>query len=259
MVGHVEEDEHGAKRILIATGGRPWMPAEVPGIDAIEPDLTLPGHSEIFVLGDMAAAKDESGKLLPEKTVIHQPVMVCREFFKETNDCYTEDPTIDHKERVPARFLGVQVDGNDEVKKKFSRFFDDSSIGFGSQTDLLKRYAADIMFNPGTSGSTHFVVLEISGRDLSHWLEKNFNEEESYLWTPSPFFVDGELLELTVAGKALSYQQSYKVLTDMESLQKRVELRKYITSDKLVSVTEDSWKGPLNTDEVNTASASYRQ
>lgn len=31
----------------------------------VEPDLTLPGHPEIFVLGDMAAAKDESGKQLP--------------------------------------------------------------------------------------------------------------------------------------------------------------------------------------------------
>lgn len=29
------------------------------------PDLTLPGHPEVFVIGDLAAAKDEHGKLLP--------------------------------------------------------------------------------------------------------------------------------------------------------------------------------------------------
>lgn len=29
------------------------------------PDLTLPGHPEVFVIGDLAAAKDERGKMLP--------------------------------------------------------------------------------------------------------------------------------------------------------------------------------------------------
>ncbi len=31
----------------------------------VQPDLTVPGHPEIFVIGDLAAAKDEQGKLLP--------------------------------------------------------------------------------------------------------------------------------------------------------------------------------------------------
>jgi NADH dehydrogenase len=31
----------------------------------VAPDLSLPGHPEIFVIGDLASAKDESGKLLP--------------------------------------------------------------------------------------------------------------------------------------------------------------------------------------------------
>lgn len=31
----------------------------------VEPDLTLAGHPEVFVIGDLAAAKDEKGKLLP--------------------------------------------------------------------------------------------------------------------------------------------------------------------------------------------------
>jgi NADH dehydrogenase len=32
---------------------------------AVEPDLTLPGHPEIFVIGDMAHCKDAEGKPLP--------------------------------------------------------------------------------------------------------------------------------------------------------------------------------------------------
>jgi NADH:quinone reductase (non-electrogenic) len=31
----------------------------------VNPDLSLPGHREVFVIGDLAAAKDEQGKLLP--------------------------------------------------------------------------------------------------------------------------------------------------------------------------------------------------
>ncbi|HET9408709.1 MAG TPA: NAD(P)/FAD-dependent oxidoreductase [Candidatus Sulfotelmatobacter sp.] len=31
----------------------------------VEPDLSLPGHPEVFVIGDLAAAKDEHGKMLP--------------------------------------------------------------------------------------------------------------------------------------------------------------------------------------------------
>jgi|HubBroStandDraft_6_1064221.scaffolds.fasta_scaffold48163_2 NADH dehydrogenase len=31
----------------------------------VQPDLTIPGHPEVFVIGDLAAVKDEQGKLLP--------------------------------------------------------------------------------------------------------------------------------------------------------------------------------------------------
>jgi NADH:ubiquinone reductase (H+-translocating) len=31
----------------------------------VNPDLSLPGHPEVFVIGDLAALKDESGKMLP--------------------------------------------------------------------------------------------------------------------------------------------------------------------------------------------------
>jgi len=32
----------------------------------VEPDLSLPGHPEVFVVGDLAAAKDAEGRLLPQ-------------------------------------------------------------------------------------------------------------------------------------------------------------------------------------------------
>jgi NADH dehydrogenase len=41
------------------------MPIDRAGRVLVEPDLSLPGHPEVFVIGDLAALKDEHGKLLP--------------------------------------------------------------------------------------------------------------------------------------------------------------------------------------------------
>lgn len=41
------------------------VPVDRAGRVPVGADLTLPGHPEVFVIGDLAAAKDEHGKLLP--------------------------------------------------------------------------------------------------------------------------------------------------------------------------------------------------
>jgi len=41
------------------------VPVDRAGRVPVSPDLTLPGHPEVFVIGDLAAAKDERGNLLP--------------------------------------------------------------------------------------------------------------------------------------------------------------------------------------------------
>ncbi len=40
-------------------------PVDRAGRVQVQPDLTVPGHPEVFVIGDLAALKDEHGKLLP--------------------------------------------------------------------------------------------------------------------------------------------------------------------------------------------------
>jgi NADH dehydrogenase len=40
-------------------------PVDRAGRVLVQPDLSLPGHPEVFVIGDLAALKDEHGKLLP--------------------------------------------------------------------------------------------------------------------------------------------------------------------------------------------------
>ena len=48
-----------------ALGQRLGMPIDRAGRVLVEPDLSLPGHPEVFVIGDLAALKDEHGKMLP--------------------------------------------------------------------------------------------------------------------------------------------------------------------------------------------------
>src|SRR2546421_8723371 len=46
-------------------GKKLGAPVDRAGRVLVNPDLTLPGHPEVFVVGDLAALKDKSGKWLP--------------------------------------------------------------------------------------------------------------------------------------------------------------------------------------------------
>jgi NADH dehydrogenase len=46
-------------------GKKLGVPCDRAGRVFVQPDLTLPGHPEVFVIGDLAALKDENGKMLP--------------------------------------------------------------------------------------------------------------------------------------------------------------------------------------------------
>ncbi len=46
-------------------GKKLGAPTDRAGRVLVQPDLSLPGHPEVFVIGDLAALKDENGKMLP--------------------------------------------------------------------------------------------------------------------------------------------------------------------------------------------------
>ncbi len=46
-------------------GKKLGVPFDRAGRVLVQPDLSLPGHPEVFVIGDLAALKDEDGKMLP--------------------------------------------------------------------------------------------------------------------------------------------------------------------------------------------------
>lgn len=201
---------------------------------------------------------EKTSKVAPEFTTIHQPVMVCREFFKETNDCYSEDPSVNHKERIPAKFLGVPVERDEEVRSKFKKFFDDVSVGFSDPTSVSKEVNADISYRTSSGSSSQLVLIEISGKELSTWLDKSYNLEETSSWQPSPFKTNGADLEFVVSGTAVAFDKKYRILTDLESLQMKPSLATFITSTELKTLDDMSWDGKISMDEVSTSAASIR-
>jgi NADH dehydrogenase len=46
-------------------GGKLGVPIDRAGRVLVQPDLTVPGHPEVFVIGDLAAVQNEHGKMLP--------------------------------------------------------------------------------------------------------------------------------------------------------------------------------------------------
>ncbi|MFZ1005550.1 MAG: NAD(P)/FAD-dependent oxidoreductase [Candidatus Sulfotelmatobacter sp.] len=69
---HMGETQMSASVILWAAGVAASSLGKKLGVSVdragrvlVERDLSLPGHPEVFVIGDLAALKDESGKLLP--------------------------------------------------------------------------------------------------------------------------------------------------------------------------------------------------
>jgi NADH dehydrogenase len=46
-------------------GGKLAVPMDRAGRVLVQPDLSIPGHSEVFVIGDLAALADENGTMLP--------------------------------------------------------------------------------------------------------------------------------------------------------------------------------------------------
>ncbi|MGC2328490.1 MAG: hypothetical protein WA604_17385, partial [Candidatus Sulfotelmatobacter sp.] len=60
----------------------------------VHPDLSLPGHPEVFVIGDLAALKDENGQLLPgvAPVAMQQGDYVAKLIRREIKSSNTSDP-----------------------------------------------------------------------------------------------------------------------------------------------------------------------
>ena len=210
-------------------------------------------YAEFFV-------NKKTKKLQKDKTVVHQPVMFCQEFFKETNDCYAEDASVDHKVRTPATFLGEQIVPDSKLLQKFHYFLKDkpttSSVGSKNLQSIIDFHGGDISYTLSGAGVAKLVLITLKGSDILRILEADYNQGLELNWYPSPFKLDHNSLTLSIHGSSIEMDKEYKILTDIEDAQQHSGLNKYISRAGNKSLNNVSWNEPgMDNDNVSTVMA----
>jgi hypothetical protein len=188
--------------------------------------------------------------VLKDIAVVHQPVMFCHEFFKETSDCYFKDPSVDHEERIPASFLGKKINAKKTENKTTRQALPE--VDFGK---ALSQLEADIAYIAPSSRSSQLVTLKIEGKLLIKMLEEDFNGKLAGNWFPSPFRMEKDYLKITLQGEAIDAQKDYTVLADLEGIQSLYNLKRHLLSSKTKSLMNKSWSSFSITDTVQTKMA----
>lgn len=195
-------------------------------------------------------------KIVPDKTVVHQPVYFCQEFFKETNDCFHEDESVNHKLRVPATFLGKPVVAAKVASQERMEAVTPAKPLAISKS--LVQFKADLSYVPESSGETQLFVMAISGKELVKILEEDYNHDRKDNWQPSPFLLKDEELTISIAGMELDLKKSYRVLTDLESIQKHRSLIKQVGNYEAEALMNHSWAS-VEEDSVSSQLAAQRR
>ena len=78
-----------------ALGKKLGVPVDRAGRVPVQPDLSIPNHPEVFVIGDLAALKDKSGKMLPgvAQTAIQEGRYVAKLIRQEVEHKHTSPNT----------------------------------------------------------------------------------------------------------------------------------------------------------------------
>ena len=179
----------------------------------------------------------ETKKINLNKTIIHQPVTFCQEFFKETNDCFTEDETIQHDKRIPAEFLGRKISSGIDLVSTRTNF----KTPFETYKKISE-YGADVAYLPKSSGETQLILIKLSGSQMAQLMEEDFNKNQKKNWIPNPFTVKDQELYLRVMGKDIILNKEYSILTDLESIQNQQTLIKKVNDQQSIVFMHESWK-----------------
>ncbi len=188
----------------------------------------------------------DTKKINFDKTLIHQPVYFCQEFFKETNDCFTEDETVQHDKRIPAKFLGQKITPElDLVSPSTTK-----KTPFETYKKISE-YGADVAYLPKSSGETQLILIKLSGSQMAQLMEEDFNKNQKKNWIPNPFTVTNQELYLKISGKDILLNNEYSILTDLESIQLHHALIKKVTDKHSVVFMHESWKSN-NEDKIQS-------
>ncbi len=202
----------------------------------------------------------KSGKINRSKTIVHQPVMFCQEFFKETKDCFHEDPSVDHRSRTKAKFLGHEVTPDSSLHQKFHYYLNrrssQSTPFLQDVFSILNSHGGDISFTSGLHGEARLALVDLTGAELTKILESDFNEGMERRWIPSPFRLVGKNLRLSIKGLEISPIQHYKVLADMEDLQSHGLLKSFISRPENKRLHHVTWNDSETESDVISTSLS---
>ncbi|HXH76462.1 MAG TPA: hypothetical protein VNJ08_15930 [Bacteriovoracaceae bacterium] len=193
----------------------------------------------------------KSKTVLKDRTIVHQPVMFCHEFFKKTNDCFTQDPSVDHARRIPAKFLGKDL-GLIKAPDSVTNAEQLQSINFAQ---ALIELDADIAFTPPTSKSSQLIVLQVPGKLLLNALEEDYNNSSFKNWYPSPYTQEKDGLHLMLKGETIDPDEFYSVLTDLEGMHVHRALSQALFHANSKAKTGHSWTSFETADTVKTRMA----
>jgi hypothetical protein len=184
-----------------------------------------------------------TNSFLTDQTIVHQPVYFCREFFKETNDCFTEDSSIDHEKRIPASFLGkkIELEKVQPLKKSTS-----IHINFDKALEDLR---TDIIYKPQEINHSQIVVINISGLELMDLLEEDVNSGNQGRWFPVQFSSKEDQLQLKIHHQLILSENNYKVATDLKSILNNSKLHQLMLETNNAETNHLSWNsfGPEDT------------
>jgi hypothetical protein len=191
----------------------------------------------------------ETKKINVKKSVVHQPINFCHEFFKETNDCFTEDESIPHDKRIPAKFLGQKIDSSLDLVS--------STPGSKKNLETMRKiseYKANIAFLSSRTGETQLILMKIPGKDLAKILEEDFNKNQKKNWIPNPFIFKNQELYFKISGEEIDLQKTYSVLADLESIQMHPYFQHKVSDQDSIVFMNDSWKSSEQ-DEIQSFAA----
>lgn len=172
---------------------------------------------------------------------IHQPILLCHEFFKETSDCYPDDPSIDHKPRGPAQFWGQPVSIDTAIQAKFPL---EASL-HNIEVEDLKNFG-DLIYYTNFSGETP-IRLHIAGKDLFHSLNHASASQTLGQW-PNVELVGKNF---RINHQELNADRIYTLVTSLEKMAKHLYLNKYVSSPFLTLITSTE----MLRDELKTGQA----
>ena len=224
----------------VVIGGR----SEQKVANFINETLVMSGFAKgvSFNLADFYFDK-KTKHLVPQKTQVYQPIMTCHEFFKETNDCYYKDESVDHSKRTPAKFFDVEITPTQNNAPKTSQI---------DYFKAINELGFHLVFHPKKRGVTKLAKIELQGNELVKLLEEGFNTNHRMSWHPNPYQYHQGVLSLNLAGEKIQPNKTYLIGIDLESFYNAPIFSYYNKGLNFTVYTHKSWNDYSYNDEIST-------